>query len=32
MAKCGLDEVNNFEDMSGVNHASPNAKLCTLVF
>ena len=28
MTKHGLDEVNDFEDMSRLTHASPNAKLC----
>lgn len=28
MAKCGLHDVNDFKDLSGVIHPSLNAKLC----
>ena len=31
MAKHGLDEVDDFEDVSGVTCASPNVKLCGVV-
>ena len=31
MAKHGLDEVDDLEDVSGVTSASPNAKLCSVV-
>ena len=31
MAKRGVDQVEDFEDVSGVTHASPNAKLCGVV-
>lgn len=31
MAKRGEDQVEDFEDVSGVIHLSPNAKLCGMV-
>ena len=32
MAKPGVDQVGDFEDVSGVTHPSPNAKSCNVVW